>query len=250
MTMTKKIITKKILELYSSLSSQVDKLEFSEPVVNVYNTLDYAWNGFESYVDKFLNESAKNIFLGMNPGPWGMTQTGVPFGEVNHVKYWLKLENIKINKPEKEHKSYPVEGLECERSEISGKKLWSLFRTRYVEPEKFFAENFVLNYCPLLFITQGAKGGKNLTPDKLKASERKLLFQICNDTLKNVIEILNPDFLIGIGNFAALRLSEIIKNDSEAKIVKILHPSPASPLSAKNWDLKVTEHLISSGVWR
>ncbi len=241
-------LIKQILDIYISLSKKVDELKFSEPVTEVYNPLDYAWNGFESYITKFLSVNVKNVFLGMNPGPWGMAQTGVPFGEVNFVREWLNLKNIIVNKPENENADYKIEGLNCRRSEISGKKLWGLFKERFITTENFFSENIVLNYCPLLFMTDGKKSIRNLTPDKLKMSERKLLFEICNESLKNILEIIKPDFLIGIGNFAASRLNEV--NNLDSKVVKILHPSPASPLSAKNWDLKVTEQLINSGVWR
>lgn len=239
-------MTNQILNIYLELSKKISVLKFSEPVIEVYNPLDYAWNGFESYFKKFFNPNVKNIFLGMNPGPYGMAQTGVPFGEVNFVKNWLGLKDIRINKPANDHEYYPIQGLNCNRSEVSGKRLWGLFKEKFVTPEKFFSENFVLNYCPLLFIAEGARIGRNLTPDKLKSKEREILFAMCNESLKKIIELINPEYLIGIGNFATLRLEEVNVN---SKIVKILHPSPASPLSAVNWDLKAANQLISAGVW-
>ena len=32
------------------------------------------------------------VFLGMNPGPFGMAQVGVPFGEVAAVRDWLRID--------------------------------------------------------------------------------------------------------------------------------------------------------------
>ena len=87
-------LIRKILDVYLSLNTQINNLKFSEPVIEVYNPLNYAWNGFETYINKFFHSDLKNIFLGMNPGPWGMAQTGVPFGEVNFVRDWLGLKNI------------------------------------------------------------------------------------------------------------------------------------------------------------
>jgi len=42
----------------------------------------------------------------MNPGPWGMAQTGVPFGEINAVKDWLGI-NAEVDKPQKQHPKRP-----------------------------------------------------------------------------------------------------------------------------------------------
>ena len=33
------------------------------------------------------------VFLGMNPGLWGMAQTGVPFGTVSLVRDWMGIED-------------------------------------------------------------------------------------------------------------------------------------------------------------
>ena len=239
---------KKFLDLYFKLSSKVEELKFSSPVEAVYNPLNYARSGFEEYINKFFHDNFKIIFLGMNPGPFGMAQTGVPFGEVEAVKNWLGLKNISIKIPEKLHPSYPVVGLDCKRSEVSGKRLWGLFKERFKTPENFFKEHLVLNYCPLLFIASGSKGGRNLTPDKLKINERKELFKICNECFRAVIEILNPEYIVGIGNFAALRAEESTEG-LNVKIFKILHPSPASPLSAKDWPGKVTKQLVDYGIW-
>lgn len=240
----------KIAEIYKKNSDEIDSIKFSDSVACVYNPLKYAWDGFEKYLEKFSNGKKRAVFIGMNPGPWGMAQTGVPFGEVEAVKNFLCIKNIHINHPENEIPSYPVKGLECERSEISGKRLWGLFRRRYETAENFFAEHFVLNYCPLLFLTEWKDNSfRNLTPDKLKKDEREKLFASCSSCLKKAIEIFEPDFIIGIGNFAEARAREAVGN-MNLKITKILHPSPASPQSNKNWDLKATEQLINAGVWK
>lgn len=237
-----------IKNFYKELSAELDEMKFSGPVALVYNPLKYASDGLEKYLS-YSEGSKRAIFLGMNPGPWGMAQTGVPFGEVEAVKNFLGFKSLKINPPENEHYLYRVKGLECKRSEVSGKRLWGLFKERFKTPEKFFENHFVLNYCPLLFLEKTEKDRvRNLTPDKLKKSERENLFSVCNNCLKKIIEILKPEYVIGIGNFAQERANESLK-DMNIKIIKILHPSPASPQSNKNWAEKVTEQLINSGVW-
>ncbi|MEZ6083638.1 MAG: hypothetical protein R3E58_06750 [Phycisphaerae bacterium] len=52
----------------------------------VYNPLIYACASFDAYVACCDIENVEVILLGMNPGPWGMAQTGVPFGEVGAVQ--------------------------------------------------------------------------------------------------------------------------------------------------------------------
>ena len=60
------------------LSQAVDGLNFSSPVTHTYNPLNYAWAPHECYLRRFGKSRKRVIFLGMNPGPWGMAQTGVP----------------------------------------------------------------------------------------------------------------------------------------------------------------------------
>lgn len=237
-----------IKNLYEEFSNELDAMQFPAPVSVVYNPLRYAADGLEKYL-RYAEGSKRVIFVGMNPGPWGMAQTGVPFGEVNAVKNFLKLDDIHVTPPENEHELYKVRGLECPRSEVSGKRLWGLFERRFGTAENFFAENFVLNYCPLLFLaSSGENRVRNLTPDKLKNSD---LLPRCRSYLRRIIEILRPEFVVGIGNFAEQEAQEAGKalKGMGIKITKILHPSPASPQSNKDWAGKAEAQLIEAGVW-
>jgi len=104
------------------------------------------------------------LLLGMNPGPWGMAQTGVPFGEVNSVREFLGIEE-QVGHPNPEHPKREIQGFDCPRSEVSGRRVWDWAKERYGSADEFFRTFFVLNYCPLCFLEAG---GKNRTPDKLK----------------------------------------------------------------------------------
>ena len=239
---------KRILEFYTQLCDEVDGLTFSYPVMQTYNPLRYAWHGFSQYMEKSPGK-ARVVFVGINPGPWGMTQTGVPFGEINAVKNFLGIRELDITPPENEHPSYPVQGLKCQRSEVSGRRLWALFQEHYGTAENFFADAIVLNYCPLFFIARTDAGGiRNFTPDKLNQDESEQLFEYCDMCLIRTLEILRPEFVVGIGNFAYKRAKTILIS-IDAEIVKILHPSPASPAANKDWSGKVTEQLRAAGVW-
>lgn len=237
-----------VQNIYSELCEELATMKFSKPVAEVYNPLIYASDGVEKYLN-YVEGVKRVIFLGMNPGPYGMAQTGVPFGEVEAVKNFLGINEIKITLPEIKDSPFKISGLDCPRSEVSGKRLWGLFKERFGTAENFFRENFVLNYCPLLFLERsGENRVRNLTPDKLKKSEREKLFAACNFSLKKIIEVLRPEFVAGIGNFAADRAKEALAG-TNITITKILHPSPASPQSNKNWGEKVTEQLKISGIW-
>jgi single-strand selective monofunctional uracil DNA glycosylase len=227
------------------LAGQIDRLKFKPPVTHVYNPLDYAWPAHEIYLRKFGNGRKRIVFLGMNPGPFGMVQTGIPFGEIAAVRDWLGI-HAKIKKPKMEHPKRPVSGFDCLRSEVSGRRLWNLFADRFGEAENFFAEHFVVNYCPLAFC---GGTGCNLTPDKLRKGDCEKLFRFCDAHLHRVLEILQPEWLVGIGGFAAGR-GKIVAGDLKIKTGQILHPSPASPAANRGWAKAATRQLIESGVWK
>ena len=224
------------------LGEAVDSLEFSPPVSVVYNPLNYAWKAHELYLEKWGNLDSEILLLGMNPGPWGMVQTGVPFGEVNHVRDWLGIDT-EVSKPEVEHPKRPVEGMSCGRSEVSGRRLWSWAQKRFGEPEQFFRRFFVANYCPLAFLEEG---GRNRTPDKLDSAEREALFQICDEGLRDLVRILSPTIVIGIGVFAQKQAQKALGR--KTRIGRILHPSPASPAANKGWAKAAEGDLRELGI--
>jgi single-strand selective monofunctional uracil DNA glycosylase len=228
------------------LSAQAGRLRFAAPVAHVYNPLDYAWPAHADYLHRFGRGRKRVIFLGMNPGPFGMVQTGVPFGELAAVRDWLGIA-AKIAKPAAEHPRRPILGFDCPRSEVSGRRLWQLFAGRFGSPEKFFAEHFVVNYCPLAFLSAS---GSNVTPDKLAKAERVRLGEICDAHLRRVLEILQPEWLVGIGAFARER-GELVAGDRKIRVGQILHPSPASPKANRgDWAQTATRELIALGVWK
>ena len=188
----------------------------------------------------------KVLFLGMNPGPWGMAQTGVPFGEVEAVRGFLKIKGT-IGKPPFEHPKRPIQGFACTRSEVSGRRMWGLFQERFGSPESFFAEHFVVNYCPLVFMDSGAR---NLTPDKLPAGQTEQMSGYCDEHLERLLGILRPETLVGVGQFAEQCFVRVAKRaGTTARILRILHPSPASPAANRGWSESVEKTLVGHGIW-
>jgi single-strand selective monofunctional uracil DNA glycosylase len=94
------------------LSCELSGLSFSAPVSHTYHTLEYAWQPHQAYLDRYGSSPKRALFLGMNPGPFGMAQTGVPFGEIAAVRDWMKIE-APVEKPAREHPKRPIEGFSC-----------------------------------------------------------------------------------------------------------------------------------------
>jgi single-strand selective monofunctional uracil DNA glycosylase len=179
----------------------------------------------------------------MNPGPWGMVQTGVPFGEIKAVKEWLGIE-APVTAPSNVHPKRPVLGFKCQRSEISGKRLWGWAKKTFKTPEQFFSRFFVANYCPLMFIEAN---GRNRTPDKLRAVERKPLLEICDRSLNRIVQELRPRYVIGIGRFAEARARSALAGNDYV-IGRITHPSPANPKANRNWEQLIAKEISALGI--
>lgn len=237
---------KELIASTKRLADELRDLEFTAPVAHVYRTLDYTWEAHRLYLERFGKGKKRVVFLGMNPGPFGMAQTGVPFGEVAAVRDWMGIE-APIGKPAVEHPKRPIEGFACTRSEVSGRRLWGLFSERYPVAADFFKDHFVLNYCPLIWMSQT---GANITPDKISAAEMAPVEAACIKHLGEVIALLKPSHLIGVGAFAEERLRRAaVLSESNARIGKVLHPSPASPAANRGWAEAATKQLIAQEIW-
>ena len=238
-----------LIEAAAELVQALKPLSFGEPVSHVYLPTEYAWDRHCDYLNNYGGGSKKVIMLGMNPGPWGMAQTGIPFGEIPSVRDWMGISGS-VGKPEKEHPKRPVEGFECSRSEVSGRRLWGLFAERFPDAHDFFKDHFVANYCPLVWM---GETGKNITPDKLPAAEMAPVEKACRKHLAAVIAATEPEWLIGVGAYAEKKLIETVKEyfpGKQFRTGKILHPSPASPIANRGWEPQAQRQLLELGVWQ
>ncbi len=231
-----------LVEIARDLSEELSRLSFGAPVAYVYNPLRYAAESHFQYLERYSTPPKEVLLLGMNPGPWGMAQTGVPFGEVAAVRDWLRIEG-EVGTPEVEHPKRPVTGFACARSEISGRRLWGWARSTFATPERFFARFFVGNYCPLLFLDEG---GRNLTPDRLPAADRRPLEAACDRALEEMVDALEVELVVGVGAFAANRAAAVL-GDRGIRVGRILHPSPASPAANRGWEEQATKQLAALG---
>ncbi len=232
-----------LVDIARDLGNEAGRLGFAPPVTHVYNPLDYAWNAHAQYLELHGAAPKEVLFLGMNPGPWGMAQTGVPFGEVSAVRDWLGID-AEIRRPEHEHPKRQILGLACTRSEVSGARLWGWARETFGSPEHFFSRFFIANYCPLAFLEES---GRNRTPDKLPGAEKGPLLEICDRSLRCTVEHLQPKMVVGIGVFAEGR-ARVALDGIDVAIGRILHPSPASPTANRGWAEQATRELREQGV--
>lgn len=229
--------------VYRDLARAIDGLAFGPPVSHVYNPLDYARRTAEQYLEMSGDKPKEVLFLGMNPGPWGMAQTGVPFGTVKLVREWLGIEGP-VGRPDHEHPRRPILGFHLEREEVSGTRFWGWARDRFGQPERFFERFFVANYCPLLFMEPS---GRNRTPDKLPAAEKAELFGHCDHALRRVVDILAPQRVVGIGRFAEDRARAALAG-LDVRCGRMLHPSPASPAANRGWSRQAEQQLAKLGI--
>jgi single-strand selective monofunctional uracil DNA glycosylase len=230
-----------LISVAQTLKSDLAGLRFAPPVAHVYNPLDYAWHNYRTYLERFGGGPREVVLLGMNPGPWGMMQTGVPFGDPRSVRDWMGI-NGKVSIPLIQHPERPVLGLRSARGEISGQRLWGWAKETFNTPEAFFARFMVLNYCPLCFLEDN---GRNRTPDKLSLAERDVLFKTCDRALVRSVAWLSPRCVVGIGRFAAERAGHAL---GKLVIGMAPHPSPANPNANRGWATQMTQALTALGV--
>jgi single-strand selective monofunctional uracil DNA glycosylase len=239
-------IASAILRETDRLVGELSHLRFAPPVAVIYNPLVYAGDSHGIYVERFGGGPKRVLFLGMNPGPWGMAQTGVPFGEIAAVRDWMGI-TAAVAKPVPEHPKRPIVGFACDKSEVSGRRLWGLFQERFPDADLFFAEHYVMNYCPLVWMEES---GRNRTPDKLPAAEQEALRGACDPYVTVHLEQMKPDFAVGVGTYAEAALQRAVNVVGGNTVVsRMLHPSPASPAANRDWSGTAMKQLIAAGVW-
>ena len=227
----------------SDLVHDLRPLKFGSPISHVYNPLEYARKAHRQYQAKYAFTPKEVVLIGMNPGPWGMAQTGIPFGEINAVRDWMKI-NAPIETPGKMHPKRPVLGFKCAKREVSGKRLWGWAQKTFQTPTRFFSRFFVANYCPLLFIEDS---GRNRTPDQIRVAQRKPLLEICDHALRRTIDYFKPQYVVGVGKFAESR-ARIALDKHKLEIGMIAHPSPANPQANRGWEPLITKQLADLGI--
>ena len=229
------MVVEQLIRAATSLRDDVRPLGMklvSEGRIDVcYNPLDYAWDAHEAYLRRMGGSGARTVILGMNPGPHGMGQMGIPFAATSVVRDLLGITGIPVNQPEAADPRRPVVGLEYAREEVSGTRLWGLLAEHYGDAGAIASSVFLVNHCPLMLFS-GARA-TNITPDKVAGPTAQILLERCDQHLCEVVSVLGAERVIGVGKFAESRARSALA-DEVVKVVGCWHPSPASPLANRN----------------
>ena len=229
------MIVERMIEASSRLRDDVEK--FADSLVKegsvdtVYNPLAYAWEPHRAYLELASEEGAKTLLLGMNPGPHGMGQMGIPFAATSVVRDLLKITDLEVGQPRNPHPKRPVSGLEWPKEEVSGTRLWGLLANEYGSAESIFKSVFLLNHCPLMLFS--GERATNITPDKITGPTTKALLERCDEHLREVVDIMQIERVIGVGKYSEKRALNALSG-IDISVTTCWHPSPASPLANRN----------------
>ena len=229
------MIVERMIEASSKLRDDVEK--FSDSLVKegsvdaVYNPLAYAWEPHRAYLELASGGGAKTLLLGMNPGPHGMGQMGIPFAATSVVRDLLKITDLEVGQPRKPHPKRPISGLDWPKEEVSGTRLWSLLANEYGSAESIFKSVFLLNHCPLMLFS--GERATNITPDKITGPTTKALLERCYEHLREVVDIMKIERVIGVGRYSEKRARNALSG-IDISVTTCWHPSPASPLANRN----------------
>ncbi|XP_054745917.1 single-strand selective monofunctional uracil DNA glycosylase [Anastrepha obliqua] len=208
-------------------------------ITHVYNPVEYASGLHCAYLQKFLDGPKRVMFVGMNPGPNGMGQTGVPFGNILTVRNEMSLSGS-VQQPPSVHVKRPVRGFECSIEEPSGVRIWSLFKKLAGGSLNTFGRQcFVHNFCPLIFYDNA---GRNITPSELKGDYKEKIGKECLDVLDLELDLVKPEILVAVGLYMYGMVSRS-RHAKDLKIYKLPHPSPRS-LNNQNWPEKAEQLLL------
>lgn len=263
------------------LSDELDAIG-PPPGIAAYNPLAYARAAHERYLELF-GGPRRLLIVGMNPGPWGMVQTGVPFGNVETARTILgfggSFDVDIVGQPAQALDIRPVQGFRCQRDEVSGRRFWSGLAPLWVKPGddkiqprppgQFFGdagmtaeqvaalqfdrqlvrmlgEVFVMNLCPLAFFDIAASAA-NVTPDKLPQPWRDRLVgdgSPCARYLVEIVALLRPAAVVVMGAW----VERTVARWTDTRIVPLPHPSPANPAANKGWAPLAQAALRDAGV--
>ena len=229
------MIVERMIEASSKLRDDVEK--FADSLVKegsvdaVYNPLAYAWEPHRAYLELASGGGAKTLLLGMNPGPHGMGQMGIPFAATSVVRDLLKITNLEVGQPKKPHPKRPISGLDWPKEEVSGTRLWGLLANEYGSAESIFKSVFLLNHCPLMLFS--GERATNITPDKITGPTTKALLERCDEHLREVVDIMQIERVIGVGRYSEKRALNALSR-IDISVTTCWHPSPASPLANRN----------------
>ncbi|KAH8407992.1 hypothetical protein KR222_008243 [Zaprionus bogoriensis] len=221
------------------LNVELRALEQPASIFCTYNPVEYASELHCAYLRRYLRGRRRVMFVGMNPGPNGMGQTGVPFGNVRSVRDMMQLTGA-VQQPPVVHSKRSVQGLQCRIEEPSGVRLWELFeRLAGGSLDTFFEQCFVYNFCPLAFFDEA---GHNITPSELKGPYKQRIRDLCLHSLDKQLNLVEPQIIIAVGDYVHTALKRSAYCGESVLVLRLPHPSPRA-LNNTNWAEKAQTFL-------
>lgn len=83
----------------------------------------------------------------------------------------------------------------------------------------------------------------------LQNAESAHLLNFCDESLSEIIKLLQIEIIVGIGRFAQKRAEETVKafNLNNVRVIFLVHPSPRIPRN-EDWHDKATKTLTEQGL--
>lgn len=271
-----------LLQKTRDLAAVLDTFRHPAGVSHVYNPLSYMATAHEAWLSRYVQYGecdevavtpSPYLILGMNPGPWGMVQTGVPFGDVPNAGKLIGVRDGStpftaqipcgvslpaIFKPQLDgiqlHPKRPVQGFACTRVEASGDRLWGGLATVWGLLDAVLDDCFAMNYCPLAYFS--GEAGENVTPEAfIKAGPYRdeayaqELDDVCGAYLRTVMRAMDTKVVLAIGRYAERKAkiaASMVAN--KPAVVYLTHPSPLATRNAEQWAEMARTTMQAAGV--
>lgn len=261
-------MSKNLIAITAELRDKLDRLP--EPAgVEVYNPLSYAWQLHQRYLRRFVTQGPQTeppfevggmgpsvstqqrrvLFIGMNPGPFGMMQTGCPFGDKVSARQLGGLPGVPLSDRHTESldlsklttlKARRTQGFGIKQRETSGQRFWegmtelwpltSIGRARVTaggapivlfdeEPDRRAAmstDPIEVMLCDCFVMNYSplcfidSATGKNVIPEKLSAEYQRIMGEICDPYLASVILDMGIELVFAIGRYPQRLVNKIV----------------------------------------
>ena len=197
----------------------------------------------EQYLKRFGEGRKRVVFLGMNPGPFGMVQVGVPFGEVNAVRDWMQI-SAPVAPPKTPNPSRPVEGFTCQRSEVRVSACGRFFAERYPH-----AQDFCRPLCAEL-LPAGVLRSR-AQRDTRQAPEERNRTALCRlrCTFRRASTRWRRNGWSASASLPDAGASSACPFVPAGEDRHRAHPSPAGPIANRGWAPQAAAQLTALGIW-
>jgi len=197
--------------------------------LQVWNPALYALDIYQEYLTKFPPEPGAILALGLNPGPYGMAQTGIPFTDCRTASGALGMEMTIPGKAPDDliSRLKKANGKWRGTYERSSLGMYRFLILAWGDIKTAYRNWFVGNPCPLLFLDPERW---NVTPADPRLRRMKEVGELRQRAVIGFSEILNPRGIVCFGKDVAKAVGEVaIRQVGPDRVVFYEHPARAVP---------------------